>query len=198
MGIFDNFKEINGKIEDDSWIEWLHFLIPNKENWLRTLLRSILACFGHCLNCTALDGCYFVKWNMPKNKIPNSNGLLHPNCDCQTQDISLNKVRYKSRADCQLSKFTNYVFGENSKGKKALFESWGFSIEDSEYLVNMYCTQAIKNYLSGNYVLKNLDEYGQRLAIPITLKGNIMFYSGWMVHPEGLITNTTPYAGEMK
>ena len=35
---------------------------------------------------------------------------------------------------------------------------------------------------------------GQRLAILINLKGT-MFYSGWMLYPEGKIKNTTPFGG---
>ena len=58
-------------------------------------------------------------------------------------------------------------------------------------------TQALKNYTNGNYKLKGLDEYGQRLAIPINLKGNL-FYSGWMLEPEGRIRNITPFGGWIK
>ena len=44
------------------------------------------------------------------------------------------------------------------------------------------------------YRLKNLDKNGQRLAIKTTLNGN-NFYSGWIVEPEGIIRNTTPFGG---
>ena len=54
----------------------------------------------------------------------------------------------------------------------------GFDTNDSQYLRNEYCKQALKQYLLGNYVLKNLDKRGQRLAIPITLN-ETTFYSGW-------------------
>ena len=67
----------------------------------------------------------------------------------------------------------------------------------SEYLKNEYCKQALEQYLSGNYKLKNLDRRGQRLAIPINLRGTV-FYSGWMLCPEGKIKNTTPFGGWVK
>ena len=58
-------------------------------------------------------------------------------------------------------------------------------------------TQAEKQYAIGNYKLKNLDKQGQRVAIEINLKGNI-FYSGWMIYPEGYLKNTTPFGGWIK
>ena len=78
--------------------------------------------------------------------------------------------------------------------KKNLFESWGFSINNSNYLKNEFERQALEQYLNGNYVLKNLDIMGQRIAIETTLNG-ISFYSGWIVEPNGVIRNTTPFGG---
>lgn len=42
--------------------------------------------------------------------------------------------------------------------------------------------------------MKNLDIMGQRIAIETTLNG-ISFYSGWIVEPNGVIRNTTPFGG---
>ena len=58
------------------------------------------------------------------------------------------------------------------------------------------CIEII-NYLVGNYLLKNLDSNGQRLAIPVILAGKT-FYTGWMLEPEGKIRNTTPFGGWVK
>ena len=38
---------------------------------------------------------------------------------------------------------------------------------------------------------------GQRLAIPVAIKGK-KFYTGWIVEPEGKISNTTPFGGWVK
>lgn len=78
-----------------------------------------------------------------------------------------------------------------------MFESWGYSLSDSELLKNEFEKQALEQYLKGNYILKGLDCNGQRIAIPINLKGYI-FYSGWMVYPNGVIKNTTPFGGWIK
>ena len=32
MGVFEDFIECDGEIRDNSWIEWDHYLIPNKES----------------------------------------------------------------------------------------------------------------------------------------------------------------------
>ncbi|MGN1222847.1 MAG: hypothetical protein ACI4T1_01805 [Christensenellales bacterium] len=194
MGVFDDLIHIgeNGEFLFNQWIEWDHFLIPNKPEWFRELLRNIMALFGHCMNCTSLDGCYLVTRNMPEQP-------LHDNCDCRKKDITYSNVIYSAIAECDIKKFTEYVFKnvKDSKGKNKIFYDLGFDINDSEYLQNEYCKQALKQYLLGNYIRKNLDRRGLRLAIPTTLSG-ITFYSGWMLYPEGKIKNTTPFGGWIK
>lgn len=194
MGVFDNLIQIGEKWEIvyNQWIEWDHFLIPNKPEWLREILRNIMASLGHCMNCSALDGCYLAKRNMPEQP-------LHKNCDCRKKDISYSKVKNNATAECDIRKFTEYVFknSKDSKGKNKIFYDLGFDINDSSCLQNEYCKQALNQYLLGNYVLRNLDKRGQRLAIPISLNGTT-FYSGWMLCPEGKIKNTTPFGGWIK
>ncbi len=194
MSIFDDLLRIDekGNIIYNNWIEWDHFLIPNKPEWLREILRNLMALLAHCLNCTALDGCYLLDNNKPDQP-------LHENCDCKKNYISFSKVKMNASAECAIEKFTKYVFTNNkdSKGKNKIFYDLVYSIENSQYLKNLYCKQALEQYLLGNYKLKNLDRRGQRLAIPINLKGTI-FYSGWMLYPEGKIKNTTPFGGWIK
>ena len=76
-------------------------------------------------------------------------------------------------AECDLRKFTEYIFTDSkkSKGKLAIFESLGYNKNDSNILKEEYEKQALNEYLSGNYTLKDLDKNGQRLAIAISLKG---------------------------
>ena len=112
--MFEDIKEVNGKIVYNQWIEWEHIEVPNK-----------------------------------------------------------------------------------SKGKKSIFESLGFSSKDSKKLKFEMEKQSLNNYLLGNYLLKNLDNNGQRLAIPITLSKKA-FYTGWILEPEGKIRNTTPFGGWVK
>ncbi len=194
MSVFDELIQIgeNGEVFYNQWVEWDHFLIPNKPEWLREIMRNVMAIFGHCMNCSALDGCYLVARNMPDHP-------LHENCDCLKNGIAYSKVKINGKAECDIRKFTEYIFKDikDSKGKNKIFYDLGYDISDSQYLKDQYCTQALNQYLLGNYVLKNLDERGQRLAIPISLNGAI-FYSGWMLCPEGEIKNTTPFGGWIK
>ena len=187
MNIFDGIIQVDndGNVKYNKWIEWDHFGIPNKPEILRKILREFFAFLGHCKRCSALDGCYLLEHNRPEQP-------LHINCDCQRKEIPLKIVQKRITANCPLIKFTDYIF--KNKSKKILFESWGFTILDSHMLKNIIELQACENYQSGNYVLKSIDSYGQRMAIPINL-GEHKFYSGWLLCPEGLIRNTTPFGG---
>lgn len=168
--MLENIKEVGNEIVKNEWVEWEHVGVPNSSKTERDIARNLLCLLGHCKVCTGLDGCYFVDRNMPPQP-------LHDNCDCKK--ISLSEVKRKLRAECAISKFTKYVFTdeEKSKGKKAIFESMGFDIEDSYELKNELEKQSVKNYYLGNYILKDLDENGQRLAIPVAIKGK-KFYTG--------------------
>lgn len=194
MGVLDDLIKVgeNGELIYNQWIEWDHFLIPNKPEWLREILRNIMALFGHCMNCSAIDGCYLITRNMPDQP-------LHFRCDCGRIPISQTIVKGNANAECDIRKFTEYVFKstEDSKGKNKIFYNLGFSIKDSSYLQAEYKKQALNQYLKGNYVLRNLDRRGQRLAIPVSFNG-VGFYSGWMLCPEGKIKNTTPFGGWIK
>lgn len=194
MSIFDDIIKVDrsGKIFVNQWIEWDHFMIPNNPEWLRKILRHLLALLGHCLSCTSLDGCYLLSSNMPDNP-------LHKNCDCEIKPISFAKVKSNISAECDIRKFTEYVFKDvvGSKGKNQIFFDLGFSKNDSYFLQQEFCKQAEEQYLAGNYVLKQLDPRGQRMAIPITLSGH-SFFSGWLLLPEGKIQNTTPFGRWIK
>ena len=124
---------------------------------------------------------------------------LHDKCDCKIKSTNYLTVKSKATAECDIRKFTEYIFKDStkSKGKNQIFYDLGYSVEDSKYLQQEFCRQALESYLTGNYILKNLDMRGQRLAIPIKL-GNSIFYSGWMLYPEGRITNNTPFGGWVK
>ena len=189
MSIFENFELVNNQIVNNKWIEWYHFGIPNELDEWRKLAIISFSIFGHCRICTNLDGCYFIERNMPP--LP-----LHNKCDCKKLNKNINEVKSNIHAECDIRKFTEYIFSDNS-GKKRIFESWGYTIKDSSILKKEIESQAEKQYSMGNYKLKGLDRQGQRIAIEINLKGNI-FYSGWMVYPNGLIKNTTPFGGWIK
>ena len=145
-----------------------------------------------------LSGCYFVKNKLPKKKAE-GNGLLHPNCDCKL--LNIQKPTNQVIADCNITKFTDYIFGEKyaNNGKINLFKDLGFNKEDSEYLKQEFDSQARECYLNGDYELGVLNEHGQRINITIKLKSktrkSINLVTGWMIRPLGKITCNTPIGG---
>lgn len=178
---------LTGLLSNTNWVEWEHIFVPNNGTVLRNITKLFLATQGCCLTCLSLDGCIFKENNMPQNP-------MHLHCHCKKKYKSDVEVQLKAKANCSIDKFNKYIFSENSNGKKDLFESWGFSINDSNYLKSELERQALEQYLSGNYILKNIDINGQRIAIETTLNG-VSFYSGWIVEPNGVIRNTTPFGG---
>ena len=192
MSIFDNLIQVDGdgNLVYNKWVEWEHFGVTNESGSLRAIIRCFLAILGHCLTCTSLAGCYFIERNMPEQP-------LHINCDFNKRIISHSQVKSMASANMDIDKLNKYIFSENSKGKKELFQEMGFSKEDAYNLKLDFETQALTQYLNGNYTIKGLDAFGQRLAIKITLNG-FSFYSGWMVEPGGLIRNITPFGGWIK
>jgi len=172
--------------------------VPDKEGEEREKIRDRLYDLGHCKECSVLSGCYFVKHKLPKKKAEGK-GLLHPNCDCKL--LNIQKPTNQVIADCNIKKFTDYIFGEKhaSNGKMDLFKILGFDKEDSVYLKEEFDIEARDNYLNGNYELGKLDKFGQRIDIKIKVKSkirnNIELVTGWMVKPLGKIVCTTPLGG---
>ena len=79
-------------------------------------------------DCDKFNGCLFVVKQMPKYP-------QHPNCQCRLQKVDKPIPNVTAKAVCNVSKFVDYFFNEQSnKGKKAIFEGLGFSKTDSEYL----------------------------------------------------------------
>ena len=61
----------------------------------------------------------------------------------------------------------------NDAGKDALFEAWGYSIYDAEYIKSEIERQALSAYQCGDYILGSRNEYGQRINTVIHLKNEI-------------------------
>ena len=173
-------KLIN-KIKKPSWVKWVH--ISQGES--------------HCETCLRLDGCWFSEDNTPK--IPQ-----HPHCHCNLEPIDFELVEEKAVSHCDYSKFDPYLFDPEDfyqHGKQKMFESWGYTIEDSMWLKKECEKQALEKYKKGDYKLGKLNEHGQRISIRITIprKNNndfVSFITGWNVHPNGKITLNTPLGGK--
>ncbi len=152
-------------------------------------MRFIALLFGHCLDCTSLSGCYFMQSNMPRYP-------LHDFCDCKQQQILHPKAHHDAFAYCPIEKITKYAPTETN-GKFENFRSMGFTKEDGGYIKYLLEELALEKYIKGEYELKDLDHYGQRISIVIELNGK-KFITGWMVHPLGYIQNTTHFRSWVK
>ncbi|MDR3292542.1 MAG: hypothetical protein LBT20_00370 [Clostridiales bacterium] len=103
-----------------------------------------------------------------------------------------------------MKKITEYAFVE--KDKKILFEKYmGYTLAEAQELYDIIKAQSIENYGNGNYVIGELNKYGQRISIPCTIRSKgrtpekeYYFYTGWMVFPNGKIKNNTPFGGFIK
>ena len=142
--------------------------------------------------CDKFNGCYFIVKQMPKYP-------QHPRCQCRLEKIAKPIPYITANATCDIRKFTGYIFDEEkNNGKKKLFESWGYTIEDSEYLQQLYISQAIEKYCNGEYVYKGV-EYYARIEIVIELPSNNrgiqQIKTGWSLLPKGEIKMATPFSG---
>ena len=179
-------SEYARKIMNCSWVKWVHpGSSPANTNEERKILA--LGVGSHCGRCLNLNGGCFVVGKCPE--LP-----LHPNCHCYTVDVPSIAVS----VECPIIKFTNYLFDpQKSNGKTTLFEDWGYTINDSEYLQQELERQATIAYQCGEYKIGELNQYGQRINIRIILttpNGQVVsFMSGWMVYPDGRLVNATPY-----
>ena len=151
----------------------------------------------HCEVCLKLDKCWFV--DESKLLLPQ-----HPYCHCTVNPLPLSRVLNEAQSECRLSKFDPYLFDPDKvykHGKEKMFESWGYSIADSEWLQKESKKQALEKYVTGKYILEKLNKDGQRISILVDLprrdkEGTVSFITGWMVYPNGLIQLTTPYGGK--
>lgn len=107
------------------WVKWVHegaIEAKNSKEKVINRLISILSLWKHCAVCLNLSGCCFPENNMP-------NYQLHPNCHCKI--VYIGEITKQAVGDVE--KFEKYVFNqqiEKNKGKKRLFESWGYAIID--------------------------------------------------------------------
>lgn len=154
-------NEYTTKMLSVHWVQWIHSgtkpATTSAEKDINTVIGAVSS---HCAKCLNLNGCCFVK-----NKCPPK--PLHPKCHCYTIDIPSLTVD----AQCPIEKIRDYIFSDSkNKGKKYMFESWGYSTLDSEKIKNEIERQATISYSVGDYKLGRLNEYGQRISITITLK----------------------------
>jgi hypothetical protein len=112
-----------------------------------------------------LHKCWFVFEKAPVSP-------LHEKCHCTTVAIPASQVRSNAVAKSDYSKYNPYLFDPKNfykHGKNKAFESWGYTISDSEWLQNEIEKQGKQQYLLGNYELGVLNMRGQRISIRVTI-----------------------------
>lgn len=169
-------KQLNTllSLKEDDWIKWIA-----RENTYKD-------------DCDKINGCYFIVRQMPA--FP-----YHPNCQCRLEQIQKPKPYTTAVANCDVRKFTEYIFNEkNNEGKRVVFNRLGYQKSDSYYLQNLYISQAIEKYCNGEYTYKGVGYY-PRIEIVIELKKEKYpaqkIKTGWVVLPGGEIKNATPFSG---
>lgn len=163
------------------WVQWVHHSEGKT----------------HCEECLMLDGCWFAGDTHPP--CPH-----HPFCHCILEPIDYAFVLANTAAHSDYSKFDPYLFDPENfykHGKNKAFESWGYTIADSEWLKDEIERQATVKYSYGEYTLGKLDTRGQRINIRVTIPrkqepGDVSFVTGWMVLPNGKLKLNTPYGGK--
>ena len=139
MSIFDDMLSSQlaffMQLKEDDWVQWI--AIPNM--WED--------------DCDKLDGCYFIKRNLPPYP-------QHANCRCRLVKISKPIPWETAFAQGDIRKFSEYIFNPaNSKGKTALFFAMGYTIQDSQFLQNLYIEQGLGKYCDGNYRFAGVSNY---------------------------------------
>ena len=128
----------------------------------------------------------------------------HDYCHCTAVPKSTRIVQSQAVAASAYEKFAKYALdptNSKNKGKAQMFESWGYTAADSEWMMAEYQRQAKEKYIAGDYVLGVLNMHGQRISVQITLprkngSGTVTFITGWMVETNGKIRLVTPYGGK--
>ena len=172
-----------------------HTQPPTVPKWNKWVHRSLSD--NHCEECLKLDEYWFLKEKTPQ-------WPHHLACHCILENLSYNDVLTKCSAYCSYSKFNPYLFDPDNHykhGKGYMLVSWGYSVEDSNYLKKEVEKQGLEKYINGDYELGLLDEYGQRINIRIEIPnkkngGTVSFITGWMIRKDGNITLNTPYGGK--
>ena len=182
------------KTLSNQWVKWIHRGSAPANTATEKNMNVINSTINpkHCASCLNMNGCCFVKDKSPENP-------LHERCHCYYENIGIPDVKIISA----IEKYTKYIFdNEKNKGKKALWELWGYTVIDSHNLKEEIEKQAFLAFQSGEYALGDMDGHGQRINIVINLKRKdtgktIPFVTGWMSYPNGKLVLITPFGGRV-
>ena len=138
-----------------------------------------------CPLCVALNNTIFLSNNMPNYR--------HPNCKCVYNEVYLDRVSIEFKT----KKLTDYLF--NDVNKYAMMRSMGYDVEDIPLIYAKIYDNVAREFLKGNYKIKNLDNHGQRMGVFFTLEGKkhsngklYKCHTGCVAYPNGKLRVTTP------
>ncbi len=125
-------------------------------------------------------------------------------CHCKVVSLDYNRVVSEAKAESDYSKFNPYLFDPENyykHQKQKAFESWGYTIDDADWLKKTIEEQCQEKYINGDYDLGKLNENGQRISIRVEIPrkdqdGTVSFLTSWIVYPNGHIRLNTPYGGK--
>ena len=138
-----------------------------------------------CAICVALNKTIFLN-----DKKPN---YSHPHCKCSFNEVYLNKIKL----DLNAKKIIDYLFQDINK--YAMMRSMGYDKEDGALIYATIVDAIEREFLLGNYKLKNLDEHGQRIGVFFVLDGKrycegkrYRCHIGCVVYPNGKLHVSSP------
>ena len=138
-----------------------------------------------CEICVALNSTVFRNNNKPE--------YYHPHCKCVVKEYKLDKVTF----DFPMKKVANYLLADEDK--KAMMRTMGYIPEDSQEVYDLVKSIVESKFLSGDYILRALDKYGQRFQVDLTLEGkrdhageSFKCHVGCTAWPYGKIKVATP------
>ena len=95
-----------------------------------------------------------------------------------------------------MRKITDYLFID--KNKSRMIKSMGYYPEDAQYLYDYVSLNVKKEFVKGNYILKNLNKNGQHFQINYDINGKrehanetFQCYAGCIAYPNGKIKIAT-------
>lgn len=185
--IFENYENVLNNIidtEEDCWVIRHNVSPLNIENCNGEARRDEKT--RTCEICVALNETIFRNTNKPD--------YYHPHCKCKSEKVKLNDVTL----DFPMQKLTHYLFVDEDKA--AMMRSIGFYPQNAESLYNTISENVINCFLSNKYILKLLDNHGQRVRLNYAILGindhtGQVFncHSACVVWPNGKLRISTPF-----
>lgn len=166
-----------------------HWVIRNNESSM-----DIESCNGQATIDESLRACALcVALNRTIFKANNKPNYTHPYCKCTYKEVYLNKVLI----EFPVEKITKYLF--LNENKYAMMRSMGYDKEDGALVYSKIYMVLEKEFLNGNYFLKNLNYNGQHIEIPFVLQGKkyslgkkYRCHVGCVVWPNGKLKVASP------